>query len=137
MPLTADLRNKIGRLLLMQMSSHVGEREAALAAVTRMLERNNLTWHDLVAELTGPQPQPQAQQEAYSTSTWKRTTGTIDLPRGQLIELLQLIEAKSPFLSIKAREFLDTLRSHAFRPTVHLTERQWNWLQDLVQQTGL
>jgi hypothetical protein len=51
-----------------------------------------------------------------------------------LIALLNL--AEEHFLPLKAREFVTSLRSRAWRPTVHLSERQWCWLQDLIT-TGI
>jgi hypothetical protein len=68
-------------------------------------------------------------------SSWKRSAGAIDLPREQLLELLDLVEAT--FLPLKSREFVSSLRANAWRPTVHLSEKKWAWLQDLLQATGV
>jgi hypothetical protein len=42
-----------------------------------------------------------------------------------------------PFLALKSAEFIASLRSRAWRPTVHLSEKQWAWPQDLLEQTGV
>src|SRR5262245_47876250 len=110
----ADLKAKLAPLLRLQSSDIDGERAAASAAITRLLQRYKLDWHDLTAVLLAePQAAPASAQQETS---WKRSAGAIDLPRGQLINLLDLIEARTPFLPIKAAGFISSLRSRSFRP---------------------
>jgi hypothetical protein len=59
----------------------------------------------LLAEPT-PEPQP-----TPGATTWKRSIGAIDLPRADLIALLDIVETKSPFLAIKSAEFISSLRA--------------------------
>jgi hypothetical protein len=58
------------------------------------------------------------------------------LPRAQLIRLLDTVEQRTPGLSPKSVVFIATLRSRTYRSTVHLSEKQWKWLQDLVEAAG-
>jgi hypothetical protein len=139
--LPAELKAKIAPLLRMQASDNDGERANASAAITRLLQRHGVDWHDLVqlllAEPKPAAPEPAPPPNPGGTTSWKRSAGAIDLPRGQLLALLAIVEEKSPFLPIKSAWFISSLRSRSFRPTVHLSEKQWAWLQDLIEATGV
>jgi hypothetical protein len=138
MRLPPELRAKLAPLLRLQGSSNDGERANASAAITRLLQRHGADWHDLVELLlaeappVAPEPPP-----AAAGSSWKRSSGPIELPRADLIALLDLVEERSGFLSLKSREFVSSLRERAWRPATHLSERQWEWLQDLLEGTGV
>jgi hypothetical protein len=138
--LSYELKRKIEPLLRLQASDNDNERANASAAIGRLLKNNGGDWHDLTdALLAGPQVKSDHGPNSSSSSrtSWKRSAGAIDLPRGQLINLLELIEARTPFLPIKAAGFISSLRARSFRPTVHLSEKQWAWLQDLLEATGV
>ena len=138
--LPSELKAKLAPLLRMLASDNDGERANASAAVTRLLQCHGADWQDLTDVLltepktSAPNPQPQPAQGATS---WRRSDGPKDLPRAQLIELLDLIEANTPFLAIKSASFVSSLRSRAWRLQVHLSEKQWAWLQDLLEATGV
>jgi hypothetical protein len=134
--LPADLKSKIAPLLRLQASPLDGERANASAAITRLLQRYGVDWHDL-AEILLAEPKATAPEPPPGASTWKRSEGAIDLPRDQLIALLDIVEEKSPFLSFKSREFVTSLRARAWRPVTHLSERQWHWLQSLLEDVGI
>jgi hypothetical protein len=134
--LPPELKAKIAPLLRLQASDNDGERANASAAIGRLLKNHKLDWHDL-AEALLAEPQAAAPEPAPGATTWKRAAGTIDLPRGELIALLEVVEARSPFLPIKSAGFISSLRSRSYRPTVHLSEKQWAWLQDLLEATGV
>jgi hypothetical protein len=135
--LPTGLKAKLAPLLRLQASDNDGERANASAAIGRLLKTHGLDWHDLTEVLlaepktTAPDPQPAPD----ATSSWKRSAGAIDLPRSQLIALLAIVEERSPFLPLKSASFVSSLRSRAWQPTVHLSEKQWAWLQDLLQAT--
>jgi hypothetical protein len=132
--LPTNLKTKLGPLLRMQASDNDGERANASAAINRLLKKHGIDWHDLTAVLlSDPQPQPQPQHG----STWTRRSGPVDLSRADLIGLLDTVEHRTPFLSLKSAEFVRLLCSRAFRPKVHLSEKQWKWLQDLLEATGV
>jgi hypothetical protein len=132
--LPTGLKAKLAPLLRLQASDNDGERANASAAIGRLLKNNGLDWHDLTEMLLA---EPQAAASASSNNTsWKRSAGAIDLPRADLIALLDIVETKSPFLAIKSADFISSLRSRSYRPTVHLSEKQWVWLQDLLEATG-
>jgi len=136
--LSYELKRKIEPLLRMQASDNDNERANASAAISRLLKISGADWHDLTDALLA---EPQANSEhvpnsSSSQTSWKRS-GAIELPRGQLIALLDLVEARSPFLPIKAADFISSLRSRSFRPTIYLSEKQWSWLQDLLNATGV
>jgi hypothetical protein len=132
--LSADLKAKLAPLLRMQASDNNGERANASAAIGRLLTKHGLDWHDLTeALLSDPQPQPHQQP----SSTWKYRPGPADLSRADLVDLLDMVEQRTPFLSLKATEFVRSLRSRSYRPKIHLTEKQWAWLQDLLAATGV
>jgi hypothetical protein len=134
--LSSQLKAKLGPLLRLQSSDNDGERANASAAVGRLLKNHGLDWHDLTEVLLA-EPRPASEPPAPQATTWKRSSGAIDLPRGQLIALLDVVEARSPFLPIKSAGFISSLRSRSYRPTVHLSEKRWAWLQDLLEATGV
>jgi hypothetical protein len=138
--LPPELKAKLAPLLRLQASDNAGERANASAAIGRLLKNNGLDWHDLT-ELLLAEPQaatsPELQPTPGARTTWKRSVGAIDLSRQQLIDLLDLVEAKSPFLPTKSAGFVSSLRDRAWQPQVHLSEKQWSWLQDLLEATGL
>ena len=127
------LKRKIAPLLRMQASDNDGERLNASNAIGRLLKTNGFDWHDLTVELIDPKPAAPEPQPAPGATSWKRSEGPVDLPRKQLIELLDLIEKRSEFLPIKSAGFISSLRERAWRPTIHLSEKQWKWLQDLIE----
>jgi hypothetical protein len=133
-----ELRAKLAPLLRMQASNNDGERLNASNAIGRLLKNNGFDWHDLTEVLladappVAPEPQP-----APGATSWKRSDGPIDLPRKQLLELLDLIEQRSEFLPIRSASFITSLRERAWRPVVHLSEKQWQWVQDLLESTGV
>jgi hypothetical protein len=143
-PLPPEARAKLGKLLLMLSSTHDGERAAAAAAIERLLRANGCDLHDLVALInlnggaglaSAPPPSPPSPS---SSPSWQRTSGPTTMPRDQLLEILEIIEGRSSFLPIKSAEFVASLRERArCRPAVRLSERQWDWLQDLMQRSGV
>jgi hypothetical protein len=141
-PLPTETLQRITKLLLLMSSSHDGERASAAAAIGRTLENAGADWHDLVGLLgaysgAGASPTPEGKTPAPASS-WKRTTGPTDLPRDQLIQLLDLVEERTPFLPIKSAGFVSSLRERSYhRPTIHLSDKQWRWLQDLIEATGV
>ena len=71
-------------------------------------------------------------------TSWKRADGPAELPRDQLLELIDLVEAANTHLSAKSSEFLSSLRDRAYgRPIARLSEKQWKWLQGLIEETGM
>jgi hypothetical protein len=132
--LPPELRTKLAPLLRLQASNNSGERANASAAIGRLLKNNGLDWHDLTDALLEPQA---AAPSSSNNTSWKRSAGAVDLPRADLIALLDIVEQKSPFLAIKSATFVSSLRDRAWRPVVHLSRRQWCWLQDLLQATGV
>jgi Protein of unknown function (DUF2786) len=138
--LPADIKAKIASLLRLQASDNDGERANASAAITRLLQRYGADWHDLAAVLLSePQAAPAASATtgAAPASSWKRSAGALDLPRGELLNLIEIIEARTPFLSLNSTSFISSLRQRAWRPVVHLSEKQSKWFQDLLEQTGV
>jgi hypothetical protein len=132
--LSTGLKAKLAPLLRLQASDNDGERANASAAIGRLLKNHGLDWHDLTEMLLA---EPQAATSSPHNTSWKRSAGAVDLPREQLIELLDLVQQRSPFLPTKSATFVSSLRERAWRPTVHLSEKQWNWLQDLLEKIGV
>jgi hypothetical protein len=137
--LPPGLKAKLAPLLRMQGSDNDGERLNASNAIGRLLKNNGFDWHDLTEVLlagerpaVAPEPQP-----APGATSWKRSSGPIDLPRLDLIALLDLIEHRSGFLPIRSASFITSLRERAWRPTIHHSEKQWKWVQDLLEGTGV
>jgi hypothetical protein len=136
--LPPELKARLAPLLRILSSDNDGERANASAAIGRLLKNSGRDWHDLTdALLTEPKAPTPERRPQPAQGTWKRSDGPIDLPRQELIDLLDLIEEHSPFLPLKSREFVSSLRSRAWRPMMHLSERQWRWMQDLLQDTGV
>lgn len=133
--LSPELKKKIDPLLRLQASDNDHERSTASAAIGRLLKGAGNDWHDLVdALLGGPSSQPPNRPQA---SVRQRSRGAVELPRGELLKLLGLIEQRMPFLSPRSHDFVASLRSHTWQQKVRLSEKQWHWLQSLVQQTGV
>ena len=130
------LKVKLAPLLRLQSSDNAGERANASAAVGRLLRKHGLDWHDLTeALLAEPAPRPAPPPRGTS---WKRTDGPAELPRDQLLALIDLVEAANTHLSAKSSEFLSSLRDRAYgRPIARLSEKHWKWLQDLIEETGM
>jgi hypothetical protein len=129
--LSVEIRERLGKLLLMLSSSHDGERAAAAAAIDRALRANGLSWHDLVGAINAPPPP----QHKNGGAAWKRSDGPTDVERDQMLALLDAIDERCTFLSAKSRSFVDTLRKRTrYRPKVHLSSKQWAWLQDLMEK---
>jgi hypothetical protein len=133
--LPTGLRIKLAPLLRLQSSDNAGERANASAAIGRLLKNHGLDWHDLTdALLAGPARSPPPPRG----TNWKRTNGPAELPRDQLLALIDLVEAANTHLSARSSEFLSSLRDRAHgQPTARLSEKQLNWLQDLIEQTGM
>src|SRR5262245_57173846 len=131
-PLPADARVRVGKLLLMLGSNHEGERAAAGRAIERLLKSNGCDLHDLVALIDAPELQGSAcGSPPPPPPTWQRTNGPTDIAREALIEVIDIIEQRAPFLPIKSAEFLSSLRARCrFRAHISLSEKQWAWLQD-------
>ena len=113
--LSPELKAKLAPLLRLQSSSNDYERANASAAISRLLKNNGADWHDLVEVLlaeappVAPEPQPEP-----GGSSWKRSDGPIDLPRKQLIDLLDLIEQRSDVPADQVRR-LHLFAAHATR----------------------
>jgi hypothetical protein len=109
--LSPQVLDRLEKLLLLCSSDHDGERAAATAAIGRLLSAIGCDWHDLAKMLEAP-------ASSVSPSSFKRSDGPAAIPRDQLLELINIIEA---------RVF----------PIVRLSAKQWKWLQDLLEQTGI
>ena len=100
--LPADTLQRITKLLLMLSSAHDGERASAAAAIGRALQGVGADWHDLVNLVNAPASSTSTSTSSSTSKskpppTWTHTTGPIDLPREQLLELLDVIEERTPF----------------------------------------
>jgi Protein of unknown function (DUF2786) len=116
--LPADIKAKIASLLRLQASDNDGERANASAAITRLLQRYGADWHDLAAVLLSePQAAPAASATtgAAPASSWKRSAGALDLPRGELLNLIEIIEARTPFLSLNSTSSVRCANAHGGR----------------------
>jgi hypothetical protein len=129
--LSPQVLDRLEKLLLLCSSDHDGERAAATAAIGRLLSANGCDWHDLAKMLAVP-------ASSASPSSFKRSDGPAAIPRDQLLELINIIEERTPFFTLRSSEFLASLgdRARVF-PIVRLSARQWRWLQDLAEQTGI
>ena len=88
----------------MQASDNDGELANASRAIARLLQRHGADWHDVVEVLLAEPPA--AAGLTPDATTWKRSSGAVDLPREQLIALIDLVEEHSSFLPLKSREFV-------------------------------
>src|SRR5262245_54340049 len=93
--LPTGFKVKLAPLLRLQSSDNAGERANASAGIGRLLKSNGLDWHDLTEALLAepaprpPPPQPPPPRPPRGT-TWKRTDGPAELPRDQLLALIDL-----------------------------------------------
>jgi len=136
--LPPQVREKLGKLMLMLSSVHDGERAAAAGAIERLLKSNGCDWHDLAALIEAPEVQSSARSSPSPPPTWRRTSGPTDIKRETLIEVIDIIEERAGFLPVKSAEFLSSLRARCrFRSRISLSEKQWAWLQDLMELSGV
>jgi hypothetical protein len=139
--LPPQVRDKLGKLIVLLSSTNAGERVAATEAIGRLLKSHDRDWHDLAGMLhlsETPAPPRPSSSPPPSSSSWRRTTGPMDLPRAQLLDLVDLIEERSPFLPVRSSEFVTAMRARArIWPVVRLSEKQWKWLQDMIERTGV
>jgi hypothetical protein len=132
--LPPPILDKLEKLLLMCSSAHAGERAAATAAIDRLLKSNSADWHDLTALINraaapAPAAAPARSSSSSPASSWRRTEGPQELRREQLTALIDIIEEHHPFLTVKASEFVSSLRQKTrLWPTVKLSAKQWKWL---------
>lgn len=140
-PLPPALKNKLAALLRIQSSDNAGERANASAAIGRLLKSNGLDWHDLTAVLLEPPPPPPPRPPPAPQKpvpTYPVTAGAEEIDSEQLVEVLDIIEASSTYLSSSSQDFLEGLRARADRYNdVRLSEKQWKWLRDLMEKTGI
>jgi hypothetical protein len=129
--LSPQVLNRLSQLLLMLSSEADGERANAAAAIGRLLSANGCDWHDLAKMLAAP-------ASSASSSSFKRSDGPAAIPRDQLLELINIMEDRTPFFTLRSSEFLESLRDRAcVFPIVRLSAKQWKWVQDLIEQTGI
>jgi hypothetical protein len=127
--LPPEVLDRLGKLMLMLSSPNDSERVAATEAIGRLLKSPDRDWHDLAGMLNASET-PAAPWPAFRpSSSWRRTTGPVNLEREQLVDLLDLIEERCEFLPVKSAEFVSSLRIQArLWSVVQLSERQWKWL---------
>lgn len=129
--LSPQVLNRLSQLLLMLSSEADGERANAAAAIGRLLSANGCDWHDLAKMLAAP-------ASSSSSSSFKRSDGPAAIPRDQLLELINIIEDRTPFFTLRSSEFLESLRDRArVFPIVRLSAKQRKWVQGLIEQTGI
>jgi hypothetical protein len=130
-PLSAAVREKLGKLLPMLSSNHNGERVGAVAAIERVLRSNGFDWHDLTGLITSP---PAA---APSPPPPRRPTDPQDdlgvsMLDHELVSLVEALRAARRFTA-RSEEFLDSMLERAGRfDVVHLSPKQKRWLEDLA-----
>jgi hypothetical protein len=88
--LSPQVLNRLSQLLLMLSSEADGERANAAAAIGRLLSANGCDWHDLAKMLAAP-------ASSASSSSFKRSDGPAAIPRDQLLELINIMEDRTPF----------------------------------------
>ena len=127
-PLPPAVRDKLGRLLPMLSSNHDGERVGAVAAIERVLKRNNCDWHDLAASIAAPESarEPPRQQAAAAENSTA-------VDAGDLIDLITTVRDSGAWLGPRSEQFLGGLLERAGRFTVvYLSPKQKQWLDDLA-----
>ena len=132
-PLTAELRDKLGKLLPLLSSEHNGERVGAVAAIERVLKSNDRDWHDLVALITTPAPvrEPPRRQA-------RRDNDSDTMSAEELVALITKLRDSGAMFGSRSEDFLDGLLARAHRyDAVFLSARQRQWLDDLARRAGV
>lgn len=139
--LPPPILDKLEKLLLMCSSAHAGERAAATAAIDRLLkQRRRLARFDRAPQSRrGTGPGRGASTIIIITrlvmEAYRRVPGASPRTAHRAHDI---IEEHNPFLTVKASEFVSSLRQRArLWPTVKLSAKQWKWLQDLLVGTGV
>src|SRR4051812_38855796 len=85
-PLSAEIRERLGKLLPMLSSNHDGERIGAVSAIERVLKSAGFDWHDLTAAIVGatspppwPPPPPEPEYREYREYDDGRTASAVDV----------------------------------------------------------
>jgi hypothetical protein len=127
-PLPPAVRDKLGKLLPMLSSDHDGERVGAVAAIDRVLRSNNCDWHDLAASIGTPMPAREPPRR-HTHDNGASTT----MNAGDLIDLITMVRDSGAWIGSRSEDFLDGLLERAGRfPTVYLSPKQKQWLDDLA-----
>jgi hypothetical protein len=131
-PLPPELHDRLGKLLLLLSSAHAGEREAAMAAISRTLQAVGCDWRDLVGQLFEPPPPPPRQARNSQPDPDPDVLPTV-MSDDEITRLIAAILDSGVRLSAKSEEFLTSLRDRAERfPTVFISPKQLRWLRDLA-----
>lgn len=138
MTLPPAVRTRLKPLLLMMSSDIEGERQAAAAAIGRVLKASDADWHDLADALTEDSPSlPAPASQAPATPRLKeRGDGRYEIHASDLLPLVEAIRENS-LCSRQSLQFLDGLEERAclYRVVV-LSSKQVTWLTDLLARVS-
>jgi hypothetical protein len=115
-PLPPDERERLAKMLALLDSDQAGERAAAIAAATRLLERRGLRWSEILEAV--PSPLPPAVERKPQVQTWRATCAEL----GKRPDHLRPWERKFvadlpafPRISVKQRYILDEIATRVLR----------------------
>lgn len=118
MPIADHIAQKLRKLVLLLSSSSDGEVLGTRAAISRILDANGLSWHDLAGLMDGSavksSPPPPQDQPEYSDRPWQ------DVARN-------VLENSRGRFSAKEQQFLEDMSVWHAQPS----KKQLDWLASL------
>ena len=132
--LSADLTDRLTRLLPLIGSDQGGEVVAAGAAMTRLLKAAGRDWHDVTAALKATPVNPKQPRRAPPDPDFG---GSQAIDADFIHDLIRQIRESGCYLSAKATVFLDQLEGRSIlHASVYFTPRQWQWFTGLLDNAA-
>jgi hypothetical protein len=134
MTLPLAVRARLKPLLLMLSAPTEGERQNAVAAVSRVLTAAGCDWHDLTSALTEEPPAADSPASRAGPQLKERSDGRFEIEAPDLVSLVAAIRA-GVFYNPRTADFLDGLEERACTySVVLLSQKQVTWLTDLASR---
>ena len=158
-PLDPDVVEKLGKMFLMMSSSNDGDKLAAINALNRALERNDVDYHTLVARMTKPWLSSDAKEqfkgEIANARAIGRAEGLREAEAKRGIEdgfsntdgssdwrvVARFVSRERHRLPSRNRDvrtfdFIDSMEALSMSPHTSLSPGRANWLFDLFGKLG-
>jgi hypothetical protein len=135
-PIPASIRGRLDKLMLLLGSSNEGEAANAAALITRLLTAHGLDWHDMVGAI-GQVAQNPSGSAPFPPRDAPKKSSSQTLSADEVRELIAAIR-HGVNLNVKSHQFLAGMLDRAdIYDTIHFSDKQWKWLQDLAARAGV
>ena len=135
-PIPPIVRERLDKLMLLLGSENAGESGNAAAMITKLLTANGLDWHDVVGAIGGgAKNPPHSAPPPHEAPRWQ--TQIQIMTAEEVRELIAAIRHRVN-LNAASHQFLaGTLDRADIYDTIHFSDKQWKWLQDLAKRAGV